>query len=55
MSTELSPDQRWAKLKEHILREIEAIDQATPWQDYEPKWWLEMQETRRQLNKSQKQ
>lgn len=37
-----SPADQWVALKADILRQIEAIDKATPWSEVEPRWWLEM-------------
>ena len=28
---------------------ISAIDKETEWQDYEPEWWVEMMELKRQI------
>lgn len=51
----MSPYQRWQELKAKgpTLAEIEAIDQATPWGEVEPDWWLEMMGVARELRRSQ--
>jgi hypothetical protein len=66
MEKQLQPYERWAKLKathpdpsqvksvKLVMDEIEAIDNATPWQATEPKWWLEMIEYSRHLATSNK-
>lgn len=36
------PWEKYAQLKEALKEAIEDIDRLTPWQDHEPKWWLEM-------------
>jgi hypothetical protein len=38
------PSEKFKLLKEAILKTIQEIDKETPWQSYEPKWWLEMME-----------
>lgn len=50
-----SPSERWAALKTRgnaTLREIDDIDNATPWRPREPAWWCEMMEARRKIVKS---
>lgn len=46
---EFSPETRWDALRTAILKEIEKIDKDTPWQEFEPKWWLHMTSVRRAL------
>lgn len=44
--------QMWGALKERghpTTQEIDAIDKATPWQEVEPTWWLEMMSTYRTI------
>lgn len=40
---------RWENLREGFLKNIKAIDNDTPWQETEPKWWLEMREIEQML------
>jgi hypothetical protein len=37
-----TPRQKWESLKQSVIQQITEIDKETPWQDYEPEWWLEM-------------
>lgn len=32
----------WEELRAEMLRRIDEIDEATPWQSVEPDWWLHM-------------
>jgi hypothetical protein len=48
------PDEEWEDLKKEILEKIDKIDKNTPWQDYEPKWWLEMMDIRKKIQKDTK-
>ena len=34
--------EEYKKLLEKLLNDIDAIDNDTPWQEVEPKWWLSM-------------
>ncbi len=45
-----TPAEQWKDLKTQTLVAIDAIDKATPWQETEPKWWLEMMEVRRKIS-----
>lgn len=47
-----SPADEWTILKTEILARIEVIDKATPWQEVEPRWWLEMMRVRALLSQS---
>lgn len=44
----------WESIKGNrpTLEEIDNIDSKTPWSNIEPKWWLEMMEVRRELQKA---
>ncbi len=44
----------WILLRAEILKKIKEIDNSTPWGEREPKWWLDMMEIERQLNKQSK-
>lgn len=49
------PSERWAALKARgnpTLREIEDIDNATPWKPREPTWWCEMMDVRKEIIRS---
>jgi len=39
----------WNSLKVDILKRIDEIDHETPWTMAEPKWWLDMQQIRREV------
>lgn len=45
-----SPANRWEKLKNGIISEIDSIDSDTPGGNREPDWWVEMMEVRRLFN-----
>lgn len=50
------PAARWAALKARgnpTLAEIEAIDNATPWKEVEPRWWLAMMDARDRIRKQE--
>lgn len=49
MSTQAEMKDRWEKTKAELLKEIEEIDQATPWSNVEPQWWLQMMRVQRAL------
>ena len=44
--------QRWEVARANLLREISAIDAATPWSSTEPSWWLNMMEAQTYLIRS---
>jgi len=44
-----TPKERWEALRDGILKNIKEIDRDTPWQETEPKWWLEMREIEQKL------
>lgn len=44
-----TPQSRWRELRAEFLKSIEEINAATPWQEVEPKWWLEMMDVSRSL------
>lgn len=47
-----APSERWAALKARgnpTLREIDEIDNATPWSPKEPDWWCEMMDVRQAI------
>ncbi len=37
-----TPSEMFEQLKNAIVQATEMIDSDTPWQEVEPKWWLEM-------------
>ncbi len=37
----------WENLRQDIIRRIDEIDQLTPYQEYEPNWWLNMMDVRK--------
>jgi len=39
--------EKYIKLLNQTLDDIDKIDSDTPWQDFEPEWWLDMMEIRR--------
>lgn len=42
-----TPSEKYIELLETLIKEIDDIDNETQWQPTEPKWWVEMMETRR--------
>jgi hypothetical protein len=50
--SKLTPREKWNKLRESIIAqidEIDEIDDATPFSASEPKWWMEMVQIRREI------
>lgn len=37
----------WESLRTELLHRIALIDSATPWQETEPEWWLQMMAVQR--------
>ena len=46
---ELTPKEKYERLKESIINQIDSIDYETPWSSMEPEWWLEMMELQKYL------
>tara|TARA_R110002096_G_scaffold327284_5_gene521273 strand:+ start:55 stop:330 length:276 start_codon:yes stop_codon:yes gene_type:complete len=36
------PSSRYENLLSKLISDIDSINNDTPWQDYEPEWWLQM-------------
>lgn len=47
----------WESIKGNrpTLEEIDNIDKMTPWSNIEPKWWLDMMDARKELQKVKQQ
>ena len=43
-----TPSEMFEQLKTAVVQATEFIDKETPWQETEPKWWLEMIELQEQ-------
>jgi len=37
-----TPRNEFLGLMNHIIERIKVIDDATPWQEIEPEWWIRM-------------
>jgi len=51
MKKVLTLQQRYTKAIENTINEFDKIDKDTPWQEVEPKWWLDMMELSRDMIK----
>ena len=43
-----TPQEKFEQLKKTLIEATEQIDKETPWQEREPKWWLEMMDLQKQ-------
>lgn len=48
------PSIRYRDLLDKLISDIDLIDDDTPWQDYEPEWWLQMMVLRKSATERKK-
>jgi hypothetical protein len=50
-----TPQDKFKQLKKAVIEVTEQIDKETPWQEREPKWWVEMKDLQEQVKTSNSQ